>query len=67
MMLDGYHYTGDGFDKKRRVIAVEAALEIIKAAVAAPTDAKNVVFDLSEACKFIEPLADAIQSAIDKK
>ncbi|MCQ6677977.1 hypothetical protein NO393_17915 [Escherichia coli] len=52
---------------KKRIIAVNAALEIIKATLSAPTDAKNVDFDLGVAAKHIAPLADAIQAAIDKE
>ncbi|TKU47870.1 hypothetical protein FDW94_07305 [Citrobacter sp. wls757] len=66
-MLDGYHQTGTGFEHKKRIIAVNAALEIIKVTLSAPTDAKNVDFDLGVAAKHIAPLADAIQAAIDKE
>ncbi|MBM6636624.1 hypothetical protein JTF12_20010 [Leclercia adecarboxylata] len=63
-MLEGYHQSGTGYENKRRVIAVNAALEIIKATLSTPTDAKNVAFELELAVKSIAPLADAIQAAI---
>lgn len=66
-MLDGYHQNGSGYESKRRIIAVNAALEIIKAALSAPTDAKNIDYDLGLAEKHIAPLADAIQAAIGKE
>lgn len=65
-MLDGYHQNGSGINRRQRIIAVEAALEIIKATVSAPTNSKNADYDLEVAVKYIEPLADAIQAAINK-
>ncbi|MDX7149467.1 hypothetical protein [Citrobacter portucalensis] len=66
-MLDGYHQTGTGYENKKRIIAVNAALELIKATLSAPTNAKNVAYDLEVAANQIAPLADAIQAAIDKE
>ena len=66
-MLDGYHQAGTGFENKKRIIAVNAALEIIKATLSTPTDAKNVEYELGLAAKHIAPLADAIQEAIEKE
>ncbi|EPK7284412.1 hypothetical protein ACB303_24440 [Citrobacter farmeri] len=66
-MLDGYHQTGSGYENKKRIIAVNAALEIIKATLSTPTNAKNAEYELEMAVKHIAPLADAIQAAIDKK
>lgn len=65
-MLDGYHQSGTGYEDKKRVIAVSAALEIIKATLSTPTNAKNPDYELELAAKHIEPLANAIQAAIDK-
>ncbi|WP_318372820.1 hypothetical protein [Enterobacter sp.] len=63
-MLDGYHQNGTGFERKKRIIAVNAALEIIKATLATPTNSKNADYELELAAKHIAPLADAIQAAI---
>lgn len=66
-MLDGYHQQGTGIESRRRIIAVDAALEIIKASIAASTNSKNVGYDLEQAIKNVGPLADAIQAAIGKE
>ncbi|ELY2747808.1 hypothetical protein SMC38_004299 [Cronobacter sakazakii] len=66
-MLEGYHQSGTGFENRQRIIAVNAALEIIKATLASPTNAKNADYDLGQAAKHIKPLADAIQAAIDNE
>jgi hypothetical protein len=53
-------------ERRRRVMAVNAALEIIKAAVSASPNSKNTDFELEQAAKHLGPLADAIQSAVEK-
>ncbi|MBQ4775220.1 MULTISPECIES: hypothetical protein [Pectobacterium] len=65
-MLDGYHVNGSGSDNKQRVIAVQAALEIIKAAISAPTSSKNIDYELELAAKHLPKIADAIQAAVGK-
>ncbi|HGL5844511.1 TPA: hypothetical protein ACKFTW_000333 [Enterobacter hormaechei] len=49
-----------------RMVATAAALEIIKAAISAPTNSKNVSYDLEEAIKLLPKLTDAIQKTIGK-
>ncbi|EAO8631476.1 hypothetical protein CVF48_20830 [Salmonella enterica] len=54
-------------DQERRVMAVEAALEIAKASVSAPssyTDIKTEL-DLKKVASEINALADAIQDALE--
>ncbi|MDY4380357.1 hypothetical protein SOV92_21555 [Pectobacterium brasiliense] len=65
-MLDGYHVNGSGTDKKQRIIAVQAALEIIKAAISTPGGAKNVDNELDLVVKHLPKIADAIQEAVKK-
>lgn len=69
-MVLGYHKSNDGRvsdDEHRRVIAVNAALEIIKSAVSTPENSRNIAYELDEALKYLPKIADAIQSAIEKK
>ncbi|MFJ5476400.1 hypothetical protein [Pectobacterium carotovorum] len=65
-MLEGYYINGSGNNNKQRVIAVQAALEIIKAAISAPTSSKNIDYDLELAAKHLPKIADAIQAAVGK-
>lgn len=68
-MLEGYLSPSDGNNKKHRVLAVQAALEIAKASVGstgAGTQSK-VSADLKAVASEISDLADAIQNAIDNK
>ena len=68
-MLENYYKSTDSRvsdSEYQRLMATKAALEIIKAAVAAPTDAKNVSYDLEEAIKYLPKLTDAIQNTIGK-
>ena len=67
-MLDGYFATGSGFDKRQRLLAVQAALEIAKASVGSSTSATHsrVDDDLSNVAKEISNLADSIQAALAK-
>lgn len=50
----------------QRLEATRAALDIIKAAVSSPTNAKNISYDLEEAIKYLPRLTDAIQETIGK-
>ncbi|MCA6954666.1 hypothetical protein [Pectobacterium polaris] len=65
-MLDNYYTDKNGLitnDEKKRLAAVQAALEIIKAA--APNDSvyQATSYTISDLAK----VADAIQSALEKK
>ena len=51
-------------ERRQRVMAVNAALEIIKAAVATNTNSRDTDYELKQAVKHIQPLADAIQNAL---
>jgi len=73
-MLQGYYdwdesTKGDPAAKRKRLMAVQAALEIAKASAgAAGGDAgvNKLKFDLSHAAIHVSTLADAIQAALDK-
>ena len=68
-MLENYYKSTDSRvsdSEYQRLMATKAALEIIKASVAAPTNAKNVSYDLEEAIKSLPKLTDAIQNTIGK-
>ncbi|XUV82762.1 hypothetical protein ACREYP_04860 [Enterobacter sp. TMH.L2] len=54
-------------DQERRVMAVEAALEIAKASVSAPSAYTGVKteYDLQKVASEINSLADAIQDALE--
>lgn len=54
-------------DQERRVMAVEAALEIAKASVSAPSaySGLKTEFDLQKVASEINALADAIQDALE--
>lgn len=68
-MLENYYKSTDSRisdAQHQRIIATNAALEILKAAVTAPTDAKNIAYDLEQAIKFLPALTDAIQETITK-
>lgn len=65
-----YDGVGPTDEQWKRLIAVQAALEIAKESAGAPTayDRSNKVEnDLDFAAKNIEALADAIQTALDKE
>ncbi|ORM73344.1 hypothetical protein HA48_10045 [Pantoea wallisii] len=67
-MLENYFGTDDVTDEnKKRLLAVQAALEIAKAAVAAPTSNSSVKsgYDLDNVAKRVADLADAIQDALE--
>ncbi|XTZ36825.1 hypothetical protein ACQYRI_12525 [Salmonella enterica] len=68
-MLEGYFITNDGLNKKKRLLAVQAALEIIKASVSSTNSyagrdklSKDIDFTKDK----VSELADAIQAALDK-
>ncbi|MBD8128771.1 hypothetical protein [Pantoea agglomerans] len=69
-MLDNYFGTTassvNTLERKQRVKAVETAVEIIKATVSTSGDNRDTDYELKQALKYIEPLADAIQSALSK-
>lgn len=71
-MLEDYPLIQDSKTKavKSRVIAVSAALEIIKASASAPsayTGYQKVDHDCKYAIDHLDALADAIQAAISKE
>ncbi|MCX2192541.1 hypothetical protein LD112_07755 [Pantoea agglomerans] len=73
-MLENYYATGFGSEpvseeKRKRLIVVQAALEIVKAsASAAGGDAgiNKLKFDLINAANHFDIFVDAIQASIDK-
>lgn len=69
-MLEGYY--GEGFeetdDQQKRLIAVRAALEIIKTSAEANTanvGYQKVQHDAKHAAEAVSSLADAIQAALN--
>ncbi|TPG62806.1 hypothetical protein [Ewingella americana] len=63
-MLNDYHLKDD---RNQRLLAVQAALEIAKASVAAPsssTNAHKVKYDLENVTEQIKGLADQIQELL---
>jgi len=68
-MLEGYFNAADGAEKQKRLLAVQAALEIIQASVAS-TNAYAGRDKLSKDIDFtkdkVSELADAIQAALEK-
>lgn len=64
-MLDNYLGPTATQQERQRVIAVEAALDIIKATLSDTNDGNGVSFQLQAAEKHIKSLADAIQNAIE--
>lgn len=69
-MLDNYFGTqGSTREQKQRLLAVQAALEIIKASVGSSSgQAKDLKlrYDIENSVAGVEPLADAIQKALEK-
>ncbi|WP_313506781.1 hypothetical protein [Kosakonia sacchari] len=66
-MILGYLKSTDGRvsdEEHRRVVAVDAALEIIKASLATSANSKNIAYDLEQALIFLPQLADKIQETI---
>lgn len=67
-MLEGYFWESEGREKMRRLLAVQAALEIAKQSVGNAQQAvhSRADDDLSHVAKEVSNLADAIQAALDK-
>lgn len=68
-MLEGYFTPSDGIQKKQRLLAVQAALEIAKASAgstSANARSDKVEDDLDYVAQKVYLLADAIQAALDK-
>ena len=63
-MLDNYFPDNVTHEQKQRAIAVNAALELIKATLADSNDGNSVSNQLQSAEKHIESLANAIQKAL---
>ncbi|MFZ1875098.1 hypothetical protein [Serratia sp. D1N4] len=65
------NYFGSGLvpteEQKRRLLAVQAALELLKATLSDTNDGNGVEYQLKTAEKYIGSLADAIQTAVEKK
>ncbi|MDW5499528.1 hypothetical protein R6Y99_06935 [Pseudomonas lundensis] len=51
-------------EQHKRLVAVQAALELIKATLSDTNDGNGVDFQLKAAEKHISPMADAIQEAL---
>ncbi|CAI0704499.1 hypothetical protein FCL49_04560 [Serratia proteamaculans] len=51
-------------EQHKRLVAVQAALELIKATLSDTNDGNGVDFQLKAAEKHIGPMADAIQEAL---
>ncbi|ARJ43292.1 hypothetical protein B1H58_15460 [Pantoea alhagi] len=68
-MLEKYFETplGGEHDEHRRLVAVSAALELIKAAVSTEAGPRNFDYELKQYAAQIAPLADAIQDAIESE
>ena len=54
-------------EQKRRLLAVQAALELLKATLSDTNDGNGVEYQLKTAEKYVGTLADAIQAAVEKK
>lgn len=70
-MLEKYYALGTGMSDSqwKRLIAVQAALEVAKESARASTSyvhGDKMENDLAYAAKYIEVLADSIQAALDK-
>ncbi|KAF6676813.1 hypothetical protein HFD87_10080 [Pantoea sp. EKM21T] len=69
-MLEGYFGTAvssvNTLERRQRVKAVETAVDIIKATVSTSGNNRDANYELQQALKYLEPLADAIQSALSK-
>lgn len=65
------NYFGSGLtpteEQKRRLLAVQAALELLKATLSDTNDGNGVEYQLRTAEKYVGSLADAIQAAVEKK
>ncbi|MGP3594282.1 hypothetical protein [Vagococcus sp. WN89Y] len=68
-MLEGYFTSSDGAEKQKRLLAVQAALEIIQASVSctnAYTGRDKLSKDIDFTKDKVSELADAIQAALEK-
>ncbi|WP_262244373.1 hypothetical protein [Serratia liquefaciens] len=66
-MLDGYYGPTATREQRKRIKAVDAALEIAKASVGSGDNAHQVKLDLVNVAESIERLADAIQDVLEKR
>ncbi|EKN4862557.1 TPA: hypothetical protein U5D73_000273 [Yersinia enterocolitica] len=69
-MLQNYFKSTDSRvsdEEHKRLVATNAALEIVKAAVSAPTNSKNISYDFEEVIKHLPNLVDVIQKTIENK
>lgn len=62
-MLEGYFGTDYTAEQKKRLLAVQAALEIAKSGA----DGEGVYLSLSKTESYVARCADAIQAALEKK
>jgi len=69
MMLDNYFGSDINAtsEQQRRLLAVQAALELLKATLSDTNDGNGVEYQLKTAEKYVGTLADAIQAAVEKK
>lgn len=67
-MLEGYFWENEGREKVKRLLAVQAALEIAKQSVGNAHQAtfSKTADDLNNVAKEVSNLADAIQAALEK-
>ncbi|MCA6954035.1 hypothetical protein [Pectobacterium polaris] len=68
-MLEKYLSVPLGLDEEehKRVIAVNAALELIKAAIETDAGDRNMDYELNKLREHIPSIADAIQAALKDK
>lgn len=66
-MLEGYYDADVDGASRQRIIAVQAALELVKATLSDVNDGNGIDYQLNSAEKHIGSLADAIQRAIAAK
>lgn len=64
-MLENYFPDEISENQKKRVIAVNTALELIKATLADANDGQSIEHQLRAASASIAPLTDAIQRALE--
>jgi len=68
-MLEKYYETplGGNDDEHQRLIAVTAAIDLIKSAVSTEAGPRNFDYELKQLSALIGPIADSIQTAIADK
>ncbi|EPJ5334255.1 hypothetical protein L7A00_001901 [Enterobacter cloacae] len=64
-MLESYFGPRPSEDEKKRLLAVQAALEIIKASASSASDSGGMYNDIRFASEKLEELADSIQTALE--